>query len=246
MAKERNAVEDTLFGDIVFRHGELRPSGKTRGFFDASRRESGLFMTRNVERAVSIGKKAPGASILPSRKLCPQPDHRWPLQLKRGSYTKMFERVADKCTLLVIDALNSRTPMRFSRLRERLGGFSQKDADEDTASARTRRSRGQACSRGSAAESALSINLLERVSVSPSAACGSGEAHMQHVERSRRTYDAAIPAATPWNGPALVAPNRRYTRLAIAPMKSSWSRPPPRPFSRSRYMLCTSAIAASN
>jgi DNA-binding HxlR family transcriptional regulator len=38
----------------------------------------------------------------------------------------MLERIADKWTLLVTDALDSRKTMRFSRLRERLGGVSQK------------------------------------------------------------------------------------------------------------------------
>jgi hypothetical protein len=39
---------------------------------------------------------------------------------------EMLERVADKWTLLVIDALDSWKTMRFSRLREELGGVSQK------------------------------------------------------------------------------------------------------------------------
>jgi DNA-binding HxlR family transcriptional regulator len=38
----------------------------------------------------------------------------------------ILERVADKWTLLVIDALDGRREVRFSRLRERIGGISQK------------------------------------------------------------------------------------------------------------------------
>ena len=40
---------------------------------------------------------------------------------------EMLERIADKWTLLVIDALDDRRELRFSRLREQLGGVSQKD-----------------------------------------------------------------------------------------------------------------------
>jgi hypothetical protein len=39
---------------------------------------------------------------------------------------EILERVADKWTLLVIDALDSKREVRFSRLRERIGGVSQK------------------------------------------------------------------------------------------------------------------------
>jgi DNA-binding HxlR family transcriptional regulator len=38
----------------------------------------------------------------------------------------MLERVADKWVLLVIDALEGKTDVRFSRLRERIGDVSQK------------------------------------------------------------------------------------------------------------------------
>ena len=39
---------------------------------------------------------------------------------------EMLGRVADKWTLLVIDALDDGAPLRFSRLRERVPGVSQK------------------------------------------------------------------------------------------------------------------------
>lgn len=39
---------------------------------------------------------------------------------------QMLERVAEKWTLLVIEALDGEGELRFSRLRERVGGISQK------------------------------------------------------------------------------------------------------------------------
>ena len=45
---------------------------------------------------------------------------------KEALVREILERVADKWTLLVIDALEGRREVRFSRLRERIGGVSQK------------------------------------------------------------------------------------------------------------------------
>ena len=45
---------------------------------------------------------------------------------KEALVREILERVADKWTLLVIDALEGKTEVRFSRLRERIGGVSQK------------------------------------------------------------------------------------------------------------------------
>jgi DNA-binding HxlR family transcriptional regulator len=39
---------------------------------------------------------------------------------------EILERIADKWTLLVIDALDGERTLRFSRLQERIGGVSQK------------------------------------------------------------------------------------------------------------------------
>jgi DNA-binding HxlR family transcriptional regulator len=39
---------------------------------------------------------------------------------------ELLERVADKWTLLVIEALDDGEPVRFTRLRETIGGISQK------------------------------------------------------------------------------------------------------------------------
>jgi hypothetical protein len=45
---------------------------------------------------------------------------------ERALVREILERVADKWTLLVIDALEGKSEVRFSRLRERIGGVSQK------------------------------------------------------------------------------------------------------------------------
>jgi DNA-binding HxlR family transcriptional regulator len=45
---------------------------------------------------------------------------------KEALVGEILERVADKWTLLVLDALDGRRQVRFSRLRERIGGVSQK------------------------------------------------------------------------------------------------------------------------
>jgi hypothetical protein len=45
---------------------------------------------------------------------------------KEALVREILGRIADKWTLLVIDALESEGEMRFSRLREQIGGVSQK------------------------------------------------------------------------------------------------------------------------
>jgi DNA-binding HxlR family transcriptional regulator len=54
-----------------------------------------------------------------------------PLDAERGAdkdrlVREILERVADRWTLLVIDALDDGAETRFTRLRERIGGVSQK------------------------------------------------------------------------------------------------------------------------
>lgn len=49
-----------------------------------------------------------------------------PLSSKEVMARQMLERVADKWTLLVIEALEEAGTLRFSRLREQVGGVSQK------------------------------------------------------------------------------------------------------------------------
>jgi DNA-binding HxlR family transcriptional regulator len=48
------------------------------------------------------------------------------LPKKEALVREILERVADKWTLLVIDALDGEKEMRFTRLQERVGGVSQK------------------------------------------------------------------------------------------------------------------------
>jgi DNA-binding HxlR family transcriptional regulator len=48
------------------------------------------------------------------------------LPKKQAFVREMLERIADKWTLLVIDALEGEKEMRFTRLQERVGGISQK------------------------------------------------------------------------------------------------------------------------
>lgn len=45
---------------------------------------------------------------------------------KEEMVREILERIADKWTLLVIDALDGERELRFSRLQERVGGVSQK------------------------------------------------------------------------------------------------------------------------
>ncbi|MFM9846514.1 MAG: winged helix-turn-helix transcriptional regulator [Hyphomicrobiaceae bacterium] len=45
---------------------------------------------------------------------------------KEAMVREILERIADKWTLLVIDALEGERELRFSRLQERVGGVSQK------------------------------------------------------------------------------------------------------------------------
>ena len=45
---------------------------------------------------------------------------------KEAMVREMLERIADKWTLLVIEALDRETDIRFSRLQERVGSISQK------------------------------------------------------------------------------------------------------------------------
>jgi len=49
-----------------------------------------------------------------------------PRAAKAALVHAMLDRIADKWTLLVIDVLGDRDEMRFSELRQRMGGISQK------------------------------------------------------------------------------------------------------------------------
>jgi len=103
---------------------------------------------------------------------------------------ELIGRVADKWTLLAIDALDSRTEVRFSRLRERLGGVSQKMLTKTLRQLErdglvVRRVHAEVPPRVDYRLTPLGVSLGKSV-------CGLWtwvEAHLQDVERSRRTFD---------------------------------------------------------
>jgi DNA-binding HxlR family transcriptional regulator len=106
----------------------------------------------------------------------------------------MLEHVADKWTLLVIVALDSRRETRFSRLRERLGGVSQKMLTKTLRQLErdglvVRRVHAEVPPRVDYRLTPLGVSLGKSV-------CGLWtwvEAHMK-VDQSRQMYDAAVAA----------------------------------------------------
>lgn len=115
--------------------------------------------------------------------------------LKETLVHEMLERIADKWTLLVIDALDDRKELRFSRLRERLGGVSQKMLTKTLRQLErdglvVRRVHAEVPPRVDYRLTSLGVSLGKSV-------CGLWtwvEAHMHDVERSRRAFDAGAPA----------------------------------------------------
>jgi DNA-binding HxlR family transcriptional regulator len=109
----------------------------------------------------------------------------------------MLARVADKWTLLVIDALDSRKELRFSRLRDRLRGVSQKMLTKTLRQLErdglvVRRVHAEVPPRVEYRLTPLGVSLGESV-------CGLWtwvETHLGDVERSRRVYDAAASSRT--------------------------------------------------
>jgi DNA-binding HxlR family transcriptional regulator len=103
---------------------------------------------------------------------------------------EMLERVADKWTLLVIEALDADTETRFTRLRERIGGVSQKMLTKTLRQLErdglvTRRVHPEVPPRVDYRLTPLGESLSE-------ALCGVWmwvEAHRDEVERFRREYD---------------------------------------------------------
>jgi DNA-binding HxlR family transcriptional regulator len=111
--------------------------------------------------------------------------------LKDALVHEMLERIADKWTLLVIDALDSRKTMRFSRLREQLGGVSQKMLTKTLRQLErdgliVRRVHAEVPPRVDYRLTPLGVTLGKSV-------CGLWtwvEANLHDVERARRTYDS--------------------------------------------------------
>lgn len=112
------------------------------------------------------------------------------LSRKEALVREILGRVADKWTLLVIEALESEGEMRFSRLREKIGGVSQKMLTKTLRQLErdglvTRRVHAVVPPRVDYTLTPLGESLGESV-------CGIWlwvEAHMSDVERSRRAYD---------------------------------------------------------
>jgi DNA-binding HxlR family transcriptional regulator len=109
---------------------------------------------------------------------------------------EMLERIADKWTLLVLEALDGQDETRFSRLRARIGGISQKMLTKTLRQLErdglvTRRVHPTVPPRVDYKLTSLGESLGESV-------CGIwiwvGE-HMKHVERARRAYDKRKPAS---------------------------------------------------
>jgi DNA-binding HxlR family transcriptional regulator len=109
---------------------------------------------------------------------------------KEALVREILERVADKWTLLVIDALDGGREVRFTEIRRRIGGVSQKMLTKTLRQLErdglvTRRVHAEVPPRVDYALTALGESLGESV-------CGEWtwvEAHMKDVERSRRRYD---------------------------------------------------------
>jgi DNA-binding HxlR family transcriptional regulator len=105
---------------------------------------------------------------------------------------EMLERIADKWTLLVIDALDGERELRFSRLQQRVGGVSQKMLTKTLRQLErdglvTRRVHATVPPRVDYKLTPLGNELGEAV-------CGIWvwvDAHMLDVQRSRRRYDKA-------------------------------------------------------
>jgi DNA-binding HxlR family transcriptional regulator len=117
-----------------------------------------------------------------------------PLEQKEALVREILGRVADRWTLLVIEELGSGGEMRFSRLRERIGGISQKMLTKTLRQLErdglvTRRVHPVIPPRVDYQLTPLGESLGEAV-------CGIWlwvEAHMEDVERSRREYDRDDP-----------------------------------------------------
>jgi DNA-binding HxlR family transcriptional regulator len=112
---------------------------------------------------------------------------------KEALVREILERIADKWTLLVIDALDGAHRVRFSHLRHEIGGISQKMLTKTLRQLErdglvTRHIYAEVPPRVDYGLTPLGESLGESV-------CGVWtwvEAHMQDVERCRRNYDGRI------------------------------------------------------
>jgi DNA-binding HxlR family transcriptional regulator len=112
------------------------------------------------------------------------------LPRKEALLREVLERIADKWTLLVIEELASQGELRFSRLRERVGGVSQKML---TKTLRQLERDGLVTRHvHPVVPPHVDYRLTPRGESLGEAVCGLWEwveANMEDVERSRRAYD---------------------------------------------------------
>ncbi len=112
------------------------------------------------------------------------------LPKKEALVHEILERIADKWTLLVIDALEGERELRFTRLQQRVGGVSQKMLTKTLRQLErdglvTRRVHATVPPRVDYRLTPLGVSLGESV-------CGIWTwvgKHMDQVERARRGYD---------------------------------------------------------
>jgi DNA-binding HxlR family transcriptional regulator len=128
---------------------------------------------------------------------------------KQALVRDMLERVADKWTLLVIDELDEAGgELRFTRLRERIGGISQKML---TQTLRQLERDGLVVRRvHPVIPPHVDYRLTPLGRSLGEAVCGIWtwvEKHLKDVERSRRAYELRAPPSGP--GESSQAPSRR-------------------------------------
>jgi DNA-binding HxlR family transcriptional regulator len=112
------------------------------------------------------------------------------LPKKEALVREILERIADKWTLLVIDALDGESELRFTRLQQRVGGVSQKMLTKTLRQLErdglvTRRVHATVPPRVDYRLTPLGEKLGESV-------CGIWlwvDAHMSEMQRARRKYD---------------------------------------------------------
>jgi DNA-binding HxlR family transcriptional regulator len=113
-----------------------------------------------------------------------------PLTKKEALVREVLERVADKWTLLVIDVLAAEGELRFSRLRDKVGGVSQKML---TKTLRELERDGLVTRHvWATVPPRVDYKLTRRGETLGEAVCGIWiwvEKHMVAIERSREAYD---------------------------------------------------------
>lgn len=110
---------------------------------------------------------------------------------KEALVRELLERIGDKWTLLVVEELSADLPVRFTQLRDRIGGVSQKMLTQTLRALE----RDGLVSREvfPVVPPRVEYRLTPRGEALGEAVCGLWtfvERHLADVERSRRAYDA--------------------------------------------------------